>query len=252
MTAPRKLAAGLASLALAGFVATGAAAAELRVVTLPDYTPFSGPDLPNKGLCNDAAKTVWENAGHTVTVELMPWNRAKKQVQAGEADVLTCAWYTDERNEYLNFPEPFAENRMVFMKPAGSDFTFSDLDDLAGMAVGTVQGYGYNDAFQKADHFTKQAAGSLVNNIRKLMRERIDLAVGDELVMKSIVSKQMPDKADQVTYTDGAMSVKPLYAGVARANPNHESLVAEFNETLAAMKEDGRWQDVLARQGMTD
>jgi len=236
-----------AAMALTLTVGASAHAAEFTIAALKGWPPFSGKELPNKGFSNDVTQTALERMGHSATVKVMPWARALEMTQRGQFEVLPSVWYSEERAKKLKFTDPIASNRIVFIKNKGDDFEFAGLDSLAGKSVGIVQGYDYSDNFLNADNFQRQRANSLKINVRKLLGGRIDLTLGDELVAKYAINKNMPDRADQVAYTDGALSEKDLHVTFSGKLDNVERIVANFNEELEAMREDGTYDDILER-----
>jgi polar amino acid transport system substrate-binding protein len=237
---------GAALLALAG-TTTATQAADLKVAALTGWPPFSGKDLPGKGFSNDVVKTALERMGHTVTVKMMPWARALKMTQAGKYEVLPSVWHSEERAKTLAFADPIAQNKIVFLKRKDDDFQYAGLDSLSGKTVGIVQGYDYSEKFLNDEGFSRQKANSLMTNVRKVLGGRIDLTLGDELVARYAINQEIPERADQIAYTDEGLSKKDLHVTFSRKLDNSDELVSAFNAELAEMREDGTYDEILAR-----
>lgn len=222
----------------------------ITVVSLTSWPPFSGKDLPNQGFSNDIAKTVLERAGYDVTVKLMPWSRAKTMTEKGKFEVLTSVWHNEERAETLAFTDPIARNELVFITPKDAGFSYTGLDSLKGMTVGTVRGYDYQKAFLDADHFTREAAESFSTNLKKVGAGRLDAAVGDRLIGKYIVSNELSQLKGKFAYSDKALSSKKLYVTVSRKIDTTQQIVDDFNTALQAIRDDGTYADIQARHGL--
>jgi len=230
--------------------AASAAKQDLTVVALTSWPPFSAKDLPNNGFGNDITKTVLERAGYNVSVKLMPWSRAKKMTERGKFDVLANAWYNEKRAEKLAYTDRIAQNRIVFVSRKDSDFTYSGLDSLEGKTVGIVRDYDYRDDFLNADSFERQPANSFKTNLRKLKAGRVDVTLGDELLAKYLVNENFPDAKGSFAYSDKAQSSKDLFVTVSRAIEGTKTVVSDFNEALAEIREDGTYDKIAERHGL--
>jgi len=236
---------------VAGLLAWGPAQAEtLKVAALTGWPPFSGAELPNKGFSNDVVKTALERLGHTAKVEIMPWARALAMTEKGKFDILPSVWHSAEREKKLVFTDPIAKNRVVFIKKADDPFTFESLADLKGKMVGTVQDYSYRKDFLQSESFRRESTSSLLINLRKLLGGRIDLTLGDALVSRYTINKTLPDRADAIAFTDGALSSKPLHVTISRQRDDAEALAEAFNGELEKMRADGTYTTILARHGL--
>lgn len=244
---------GLAAvLAFAGAVGSAGIvqAADLKVAALKGWPPFSGKDLPNKGFSNDLTKTALERLGHSVKVEVMPWARALEMTKRGTFDILPSVWYSKERANTLIYTDPIAKNKIVFIKEKGDPFTYESLGSLEGKTVGIVQGYDYGEKFLNADSFERDSANDIVTNVRKMLAGRVDLTLGDELVSRYAINEKLPGKADQVAFTDGALSSKDLHVTVSRKSGDAESLVENFNAEVEKMRSDGTYDEILERHDL--
>lgn len=242
--------AATAAMALTLTVGATAQAADFTIAALKGWPPFSGKELPNKGFSNDVTQTALERMGHSATIRVMPWARALEMTKRGKFEILPSVWYSDERAKALKFTDPIASNRIVFIKRKGDDFAFTGIDSLAGKSVGIVQDYDYSEDFLNAENVERQRANSLTVNVRKLLGGRVDLTLGDELVAKYAINKNMPDRADQVAYTEGALSEKDLHVTFTRKLDNVDRVVENFNDELAAMREDGTYDAILKRHNL--
>lgn len=227
-----------------------AAADKLTAATLADYIPYSDAKAPDKGFSPDVLVEALKRAGHEVEVQVTPWPRALQGTIDGQFDVTTTVWKSPEREKTLMFSDAFVTNRIVFAKPAASDFEFSRLADLTGKTVGTVIGYGYGDDFLKNPDFKRDETINVASNLRKLAAGRIDLTLEDELMMKYLINTQLPEIKGAVGFTRGFLSDNPAYMVFSRKNPKAEALAADFNRGLAAMKADGTYDRLLEKHKM--
>ncbi|GHW08648.1 amino acid ABC transporter, periplasmic amino acid-binding protein, putative [Vibrio cholerae] len=213
------------------------------------WPPFVMENAQQKGLSVDIVTAAFATQGYTVEFTIMPWSRALNDVKEGKIDILPATWFTQERTAYLTYSDNYLTNQVKFIKKAGDNFEFAGLASLDGKKVGIVRGYGYGDEFMNDPSFFRPESTDLKQNLQKLQAGRIDLAVEDELVAKSIITEAGMNLAD-FAFTNQAISENPLHVTSGKANPRSEELVAAFNKGLAEIKANGTFDKLLADYGI--
>ena len=214
------------------------------------WPPFLDPDHPQQGVAIELVKAAFASQGDELKFTFVPWQRALDGVKEGEYDVLVGAWKTQEREGFLKFSEAYLSNDVKFIKKKGSDFEYTGMDSLTGKTVGIVRGYGYGDTFEKATNFKKEEAANLMPSILKVIGERIDLTLEDEVVAKSHISKENPEALEQIEFVATPLSSNGLHVAAGLKNPKNEEIIASFNKGLAAIKADGTFDSILQRNGI--
>ncbi len=123
------------------------------------------------------------------------------------------------------------------------------MSSLTGKNVGIVRNYGYGDEFLNATNFNKPEANDLLTNAKKLLGNRIDLTLEDELVAKSILSGAGMNLAD-FELTQNALSINPLHVTSGVANARNCEIIAAFNKSLAEIKANGTFDNILRKYGI--
>jgi polar amino acid transport system substrate-binding protein len=240
-------------LLLVGLVMGWGAEAQDRVVrlaTLEDYAPYSAADRPDMGFAPDVFVQAMRRRGHVVSVEVMPWARALEAVREGRFHALTSVWHSAERENFLLFSQPFALQRLVFVRRAGSVFDFRRLEDLRGRRVGTVYGFFYQPDFMAASFIQRQEAPNVLTNLRLLAADRIDLTLDDEGLLRFLLNTQLPELRPHLELTQGALTENPLYMGFSRVLPEGYALVEDFNAGLRDLQADGTYSRLLEKHAM--
>jgi len=229
---------------------TAPAAAETLTVAADPWPPFVNEDHPEGGVGLAIIREALGRSGYEVELNIMPWARAEAGVKAGDYDILPGTWHTRARAEKLLYSEPYVHNEIKFIKRKGEDFNYTDLKSLKGKTVAVIRDYRYGDAFYSADFFEREAASDLVTNIRKLVNERVDLAIEDELVARYIIGQEAPELLDRIEFVDPPFSARGLHLTSGYNNPDHEAIVEAFNEGLCAMREDGTFDRIMAENDL--
>ncbi|OEU69150.1 MAG: amino acid ABC transporter substrate-binding protein [Desulfovibrio sp. S3730MH75] len=230
---------------------SSAFAANKNIVAAADpWPPFINPENSKQGLSMEIVRAAYETQGYKVTLEIVPWARAESGVKEGIYDILPNTWKTDARKKTLQYSNPYATNQVKFIKRTGDSFEYDGLKSLSGKTVGTVKGYGYGDAFMNDGGFQREETSNLITNIKKLVNDRVDLALEDEIVAKAIITKEDSSLLDKIVFTNNAFSSNDLYVTSGLKNPRHKELIDAFNKGLKEIKSNGTYKKILEGYGM--
>jgi polar amino acid transport system substrate-binding protein len=183
-------------------------------------------------------------------MEYVPWARAMHGVKICTYDILPNAWITSEREEVLDFSKPYAANEIVFIKRKNDPFEFNGLESLKGKHVGVVRGYGYNNEFLRATHFTRDESRDFITCIKKLINKRLDLAIEDRIVGRIIMANDNPDYLNRIDFTKNHLSKNELYICVGKNNPRKKEILKAFNEGLMEIKANGTYSKIMESFGL--
>lgn len=214
------------------------------------YPPFGDPKNPSGGLTIEIMRAAFKTQGHDVTMEFVPWARAEAGVKNGSYDMVPYTWRTDARAKVLLFSTAYAVGNVRFIKRRGDPFEFTGLESLHGKRVGTIRGYGYSDAFGAATGFEREGGMDLMSNIKKLLRERVDLTLEDEIVARSIINAEDPQTLEQIEFVKTPLSVNPLYVTAGLQNPRAQEIIGAFNRGLDTIKSNGTLDRIFKKYGM--
>ncbi|MFG5861292.1 substrate-binding periplasmic protein [Metapseudomonas sp. CR1201] len=209
------------------------------------YPPFADPAHPSQGISLQIVRAAYATQGYTVDMRFVPWARAVSGVKNGEYDILPNAWWTQERAAFLLFSEPYMRSEIKFIKRKGDPFEYHGLESLTGKTVGIVKGYGYGDDFLNAAHFSRPEVSKVLQNIKKLVRGRIDLTLEDEVVARWIIKNNAPGLMQQIEFTRNSLSSQQMHVASSLSSPRHKLLIDQFNKGLAAIKANGTYDKIL-------
>ncbi|MFZ6049796.1 substrate-binding periplasmic protein [Pseudomonas sp. CR3202] len=222
-----------------------------KIIAAADsYPPFADPTHPAQGICLQIVRAAFASQGYTVDMRFVPWARALSGVKSGEYDILPNAWWTQERAAFLLFSEPYLKNEIKFIKRKGDPFEYDGLGSLTGKTVGIVKGYGYGDEFLNATNFARPEVSQVLQNVKKLVRGRLDLTLEDEFVARWIIKNNAPDLMQKIEFTHNGLSSQQMHVASSLKNPRHKAIVDAFNKGLATIKADGTFDTILRENGL--
>lgn len=235
----------LLSLLLAFSIPT--VATTLNVVHSGKWPPYADASLPGQGLAVDIVTTALKRAGYSIVVRTDSLDRILEGGAVGVYDVFATPWYSDARNRYLDFSEPYLQSRVRFIKRKDKPYTYHSLDDLKGVMIGTVKNYAYDEKFNESRSIIKIPENNLVQNLYKLVQGHIDLTLDDDRVLRYELNRYMPHTMSKLEILPTPLAVRGIRIGVSRENADHARIVAAFNKAIKAMKKDGSFDAILAR-----
>lgn len=213
----------------------------LKAVTDPSFVPFEMMDQDSGemvGFDMDILHEIADRAGFEVDLNTMDFNGIIPAVQTGNVDLAIAGiTITDERQNIVDFSDPYYDSGLRVLVAANSDV--ESLDDLKGKRVATKIGSTSYDYLQQElgdDAEITPYPGS-ADMYMALMGGSADAVFYD---------------APNVGYfaqTKGQGKVKtvgPLYEGqqYGIAFAKGSQWVEPANEALAAMKEDGTYDEI--------
>ncbi len=222
-------------------------ALDITVVHSGNWTPYADANLPEQGLAIDLVTTALKRAGYSPKVETASLAQILEGSKTGAYDVFATPWYTVDRDQYLDFSQPYLESSIRFIKRRDMPFEYTKFDDLEGMKIGVIADYAYEEDFNDSTLIEKINAPSLADNLRKLIDNEIDLSLDDERVLRYTVNQSMPQSMVALEILPKPLATRGVNIGVSRKNPDHARVIAGFNKAIAEMKKDGTYNRIVQK-----
>lgn len=226
-----------------------ALAQETLDIAATEYPPFYGAELEDNGFMTEIVVQAFDRAGFDSSVDFLPWKRAFEGTRDGKYDALFTMWYRQEREEHFLFSDPLPANELVFLVRAGDGGgTFEGFDALTDKTIGVVRGYAAPPGFEEAGLKVSEARDD-EENLRKLLRGRVDMVLTDRIVAQHIINTALVDEQEQFGWMEPPVHVDIQYLVIPKANADSGTLMTAFNEALAAMTADGTLEGIMAKHG---
>ena len=212
----------------------------------------------------EISKIIFKRAGHKLIYETAPWSRSLRLVQEG--NITAIVGVTKNEAPGLVFPEQeFGISVIQFFKRKGFVWKFAGTASLKKVRVGIMADYEYGtelDAyFEKNANTTNvqiiRAKEPLVINIRKLLRERIDVIPEDKSVfMETARSMGVLGKIENAGIdpirSKEEFEESRLYIAFSPKNPRSKSYAKLITDGLKEMRSSGELNRILAKYGLMD
>ena len=204
------------------------------------YPPFEQGKAPDyDGFDIELVNEIAERTGKTVKYQDTAFDTIFRDVAQGKFDmVASAATITPEREQTVDFSDPYYEANQAIVVASGSDI--QSVEDLDGKIIGAqdgTTGEAYANDEISADSVRGYAQGP--EAIQAAKAGQVDAVIIDEPVAQDALSSQSGIEIAAV------ISTGELY-GFAFAQDN-DSLREEINEALQEIKDDGTLQKIYGK-----
>lgn len=214
------------------------------------------------GFAVEITQEVFKAAGHDIKVSVVPWARAMKMFQEHEVDSahLIKSHALDMNNViFTEIPVTKFNNKFYAAKGNSwsANWTYNGVPSLEQLKFGAIKGWTYMN--QELDAYLAQtpelqvqfAAGedAIETNIKKLMRNRIDLMILNPSILIHTLSK-LQNKGTQVTMDDLVdLGWVPTDVDVGSYVAFHNTergkrLAQDFNRAMLEFKNSGKLSEI--------
>ncbi len=101
-----------------------------------DYPPFSFTDDAGEtvGFSIDLTRAIAELMGFRVELRVAPWREIRSRLEAGEIDAVAGMFFSSQRDQKVDFSQPFAEIHQSIFYRSGEPAA-SNISDLTGKSI---------------------------------------------------------------------------------------------------------------------
>lgn len=220
-------------------------------LTNGEWPPYTSETLKYNGVFSHIVSEAFSLAGYEVKYHFFPWKRSYRAAKLAEFDG-SVAWApTAERRKDFYFSDPVIYSRKVFFHMKSHPFDYSKISDLEQKRIGATSNYTYGKDFDyaaKLDTIKVEYVTKDVQNIRKLLRDRIDIFPMEIQVGYSLIHSELPaDQAALITNHPLPVMDTPINVAISRQIPKEraEKLLKGLNQGLKQLKKNGRFDELI-------
>ena len=237
-----------------------AASARADEITIraDSWCPFTcEPGSKTPGYLIEIATRVFEQAGHHVDYQFLPWPRAVSAVESGEFNAIAGGGIADTPGFVLS--QPLGDVTTTLAVRKGERFDYKGPESLAGHRLGAVTGViswggGIDEyiAEYKDDPNRVDLTGGedpYAANLRKLLVGRVDVVVDVAAVLKWLArGMHATDKIEFIP----VLREPDVFIAFSPANPKSAEYAAILDRGVARLRATGELQKILDRYGLED
>lgn len=223
-------------------------AQDIRLVTGPDYHPFTDDDLPGGGLATELVRQAFDRAGATVTVDFTSWVRGYASVRDGSYVATFPYILTEEREAEMLASDPMYTVQFKMVSSVDRMLEYEGAAALAGLIMCLPVGFGTQGEIQAqidTGAVAVEQPESYGACFRQVLADRADFMVVNETIFRATLADEGMDVAE-FHFAQAPVQSLTHHLLVSRDNPDGPAVLERFNEGLAALKADGAVDGLFA------
>lgn len=210
-----------------------------------DWKPYTSTSIKGQGYAARVIQLAFKKSEYEATMVFFPWARTVHMAkQEGFAGYFP-EYYSEKLTEDFLLSDPFPGGPLVLFKQKSNRINYRTLEDLKLYSFGVVRGYVNTAEFDNAAYLRKEEAKNDLQNLRKLLANRIDLVVADKYVGLHLLRTHFPERMNEIDYITKPLEKKQLYLCISRNHPQAEDIVNAFNKGLSALEKNGLLQQLI-------
>lgn len=226
------------------------AAVTLHLVGGPDFKPFSDPGLPKGGMVAEIVAAAFAKVGDHTVIDFEPWARGYADAQHLKYDgTFPYARTPDRERDFLFSDLVYAQTAHPYVL-AGSSWSASDLNELAGKSMCNPKGYMVQAPIQGlvASGAIKVENPESMSHCFKMLRAgRVDFVDCTDVQAKAS-ALQVFGAIDAVKPLPAVIGSGGSYLIIPRGRADGARLITDFNRGLAALKDSGEYDRIVQAQ----
>ena len=216
----------------------------------PTYPPlFTYENGELGGVDGEQYKEIAKAACLEIEVKIQPAAGVIPSIESGRADIAGGGWYiSPERAKIIGQSEPNYSDPPMLVSKSGS----SRIEDFEGVAIGTTQGYLWEEDFKKwagDDGKLYQSPDAVFADLKAGRIDAALMAVNEA----GYRLKQSPDTGLKAAIMEPspviAASERPSVTNIPHTK-DKPALTAALNKAIAEMRESGRTAEILEQYGL--
>ncbi|WP_373976539.1 transporter substrate-binding domain-containing protein [Chitinibacter sp. SCUT-21] len=210
----------------------------LKVVTGPDYPPYTDPKLPNGGLVTELVSKTLQRAGWNLALSWRPWANGYQATLAGEFAATFPYIRTAEREKVFLFSEPLFEIKAYVFALPERNFDGAQPKTLTGSRYCMPLGWALLPIFarmQKNKEITIVSPNDMSSCMKLIALKKVDFTVTD-LVQGEEATHQLAAELPKPIALGGVVDRQTLHLLMPIHAAGSSERMARFNQALHAQQ----------------
>jgi len=237
------------------------AAEQTIYLATSEREPYIGVNLPDNGYVYELVTTAFQRVGYRVNIAFYPWARAFRNAQKGVQDGLLPVYYDEALTGEFAFSDPFPGGKIGLLKrkstPAAYDLSpetnqTEALRHLQNYVFGVVRGSVNTPEFDAADFLKKDVVTTDMQNVLKLFKGRVDMAVIDKYTAADLMVNKLPHTIGQLEFMEPPLAEKSFHIAFSKNSPGYQQRLDDFNRGLRELIADQTVDRILYKHGLLE
>lgn len=213
-----------------------------------DWVPYLDQNQADGGALGRLVQAIFQQAGYRVEFLFHPWDRNLLLLQQGSLDAVMPYICSEARQQISLCSDEVLRGEVVLFHHVDKPFTWSRLEDLRRLRIGTTLGYSYGPSFDaavQAGELQVQQANKEDTNFRLLVLGRIDVHPQDRAVGYAMLRRLFSvDEQALIRHHPRELNREPLHLLFRKGDDRALELKAIFNQGLQRFVASGELESL--------
>jgi polar amino acid transport system substrate-binding protein len=226
---------------------------EADIITLraDEWCPYNcQPNDEKPGFMIDIAKAIFDEAGHTIDYQTIPWARAISETRSGTYNAIVGTSKT-QVSDFIFPTDEQGLSSVVFWILAGENWHYTGIPSLYNISVGINLGYSYTpemNLYISENRFDMKRIQYVAGehpkeiNLNKLLEKRIFTYLEDRLVMLYYLRKKGIESQIKEA---GLLLNEPVYIAFSPNHPKSQEYAKILSDGMEKLRNNGNLQKIL-------
>ncbi|KAB2889713.1 MAG: amino acid ABC transporter substrate-binding protein [Desulfobulbaceae bacterium] len=220
------------------------------VMVTEEWPPFRINDRENpsgfRGIDVDIVEKLAGELGVAIEIQRHPWARALEMMRTGQADMVTGAARTAEREVFMHYiPVSYCAVRPVFYTQRGKGQSIRTYQDLYGRKIGYSLHSAYFEPFNSDTRLDKVGLSTEQQLLQVLALGRLELIIGtDPNISYDTTRMGFTEKIEPTAYAPPDKT--ELFITLSRKSSAMD-LAPQIERALRKLLDDGTIETILER-----
>ncbi len=219
-----------------------------------EWDPYTTEKTETKGFVTEIISAAFLAVNIQPVYVFLPWKRCESNLDNGTVFGIFPYVSSPERIAHYIFSDKiaFSTGRFFYKKDKFKNpLNYENLTDLKNYSIGGTLGYWYEKDFTTAGLKTEYVAGDELN-FRKLLGDRVDAVVADELVGWELIKKIDAKAVDTIATMQKPLNRSELHIMVSKKYPDTPEILKQFNSGLEIIKKNGIYKKILVKYNIKE
>jgi len=207
-----------------------------------NFAPYEFLDYSGQpsGFNVELLRAVADEMGLNVTINLEPWHLARGRLEDGSIDMMTGMFYSEERDRVVNFSYPYIIVSQAIFVREGSDI--KGVEDLYGKEL-IVENFDFLHDYAVSMNFSDKI---ITKDSQSEALFLLSSGKHDSALLTKLHGEEMINKYGISGIVTVGPPIEPREYCFAFSAENSD-LIPLFNEGLAIVKKNGRYDDIYGK-----
>lgn len=222
------------------------------VLATSDWEPLIDRDLDDGGYFPAIVKAALKEAGYSVRIEWLAWDRALEMSKRGHFDGVVAAGQIHESPEFFHMSDSGIVEDYAYFSLKYLRITQNPIIQIHPPVIGVIKTSSIVEELRNNKKITIREEYHQHQNIQNLLDGDINAFVGGVRHIRNLLEKRFPEQQDQIVITRHLKKLRHHHIMISKKHPDSSKIVDDFNRGFMRALESGQIDKIRSKYGVKE